>query len=77
MATRRFEFSEGSVSKFWEITLATGEYTLSTNQYYSWVLARHSLRYTPTTTPKSIVGLKSLARTKIGAMSLFAGWKRM
>ncbi len=29
MATRRFEFSEGSLNKFWEITLSSGEYTLT------------------------------------------------
>ena len=37
----------------------------------------YSLRKTPTTTPMIIVVLKSEARTRIGAMSLFAGSKRM
>jgi hypothetical protein len=36
----------------------------------------HSRRKTPTTTPRSIVGLKSTARTRIGAMALLAGWNR-
>src|SRR5579871_3763173 len=34
-------------------------------------------RNTPTTTPRSMVGLKSAARTRIGAICEFAGWKRM
>jgi len=32
---------------------------------------------TPTTIPRSIVGLKSLALTRIGAIELLAGWKRI
>ena len=34
------------------------------------------LRYSPMTTPSSIVGLKSIARTRMGAIVLLAGWKR-
>jgi hypothetical protein len=37
----------------------------------------YMLRKTPTTVPRIMVGLKSVARTKMGAMDLFAGWNRM
>ncbi len=37
----------------------------------------HSFLNTPTTLPNSIVDLKSLARTSIGAICELAGWNRM
>src|SRR5687767_3189856 len=40
----------------------------------AWRTARRQRRrYTPTTTPSSMVGLKSVARTKIGAICALAG----
>ena len=33
-------------------------------------------RNTPMTLPRSMVGLKSMARTRMGAILLLAGWKR-
>ena len=38
--------------------------------------ARHMRRYRPTTLPRSIVDLKSEARTRMGAIFALAGWKR-